>query len=117
MPTSSWVLDLSSNPPNIFNENTSENLHNALESPYPSAFWYVNQAQDDVVHNGSVSVEEMGAFMNAQHLTSVLIPRSVKYIGEFAFTNTQLTSVTIASDCVYFPTSFPEGCVVNFYPD
>jgi hypothetical protein len=117
MPTSPWVLDLSSNPPNIFNENTSEDLHNAFEPPYPSIFWYVNQAQDDVVHNGSVSIEEMGAFMNAHNLSVVLIPRSVKYIGVTAFRGTRLTSVTIASDCTYFPTSFPEGCVVNFYSD
>jgi len=30
---------------------------------------------------------------------------------------TSLTSVMIAQDCVYYPTSFPAGCVVNFYPD
>lgn len=59
----------------------------------------------------------LGAFANATKLKRVSIPRSVKYIGANAFTNTQLRSVTIASDCTYFDTSFPEGCVVNFYPD
>ena len=60
---------------------------------------------------------KLGAFANAVSLTQISIPRSCKKIGRFAFTNTQLTSVTIASDCTYFPTSFPDGCVVNFYPD
>lgn len=60
---------------------------------------------------------KLGAFANAVSLTQISIPRSCKKIGRFAFTNTQLSSVTIASDCTYYDTSFPEGCVVNFYPD
>lgn len=59
----------------------------------------------------------LGAFANASNLSQVSIPRSVKFIGKTAFRGTQLTSVTIASDCTYFDTSFPEGCAVNFYPD
>lgn len=61
--------------------------------------------------------EALGAFANATSLERVSIPKTVKYIGAEAFRNTLLTSVTIASDCTYFPTSFPDGCVVNFYPD
>ena len=60
---------------------------------------------------------KLGAFANAVSLTQISIPRSCKKIGRFAFTNTQLSSVTIASDCDYYSTSFPDGCVVNFYPD
>lgn len=56
-----------------------------------------------------------GAFAFAKQLKKIVIPSSVKYIGKEAFRNTQLTSVTIASDCTYYPTSFPEGCVINFY--
>lgn len=56
-----------------------------------------------------------GAFKNAVNLSSVSIPFSVKTIGEYAFTNTALEKVTIAPDCTYYPTSFPEGCEVSFY--
>lgn len=28
-----------------------------------------------------------------------------------------LELVTIARDCTYYPTSFPDNCTVNFYPD
>lgn len=56
-----------------------------------------------------------GAFYNATSLSKITIPYSCKYIGEYAFTNTALKKVKIAPDCTYFPTSFPEGCVVEFY--
>lgn len=59
----------------------------------------------------------IGAFCNCVSLLAVSIPRSVKKIGRFAFRNTSLTSVMIAQDCEYYPTSFPDGCTINFYPD
>ena len=60
---------------------------------------------------------DLGAFANATELVEVSIPKSVKKIGRQAFKNTKLKSVTIASDCIYYPTSFPPDCTVNFYPD
>lgn len=60
-------------------------------------------------------MENVGAFVNCTLLTSVVIPPSVKYIDYYSFWNTGLTEVTIASDCVYYPTSFPSGCTINFY--
>ena len=75
------------------------------------------------IMNGSPLISNMinrplfGAFANATQLKRISIPKSVKYIGTEAFGNTQLTSVTIASDCTYFSTSFPDGCEVHFYPD
>jgi hypothetical protein len=58
---------------------------------------------------------KMGAFIDAYELKHINIPPSVKSIGEFTFKNTQLASVTIAKDCKYYPTSFPDDCTINFY--
>ena len=113
-----WVLDLSSNPPKIYNSRGAGAVHNALEPPYPSFFWYIESVPQLRLKNGAYKeATNLGAFMHSSNLSVALIPRSVKYIGKTAFRGTQLTSVTIASDCVYFSTSFPDGCVVNFYED
>ena len=61
------------------------------------------------------TVEMSGAFYNATSLSQITIPKSVKYIGTYAFQGTNLTSVTIANDCTYSATSFPSGCTVKFY--
>lgn len=78
--------------------------------------WSIN-SNGELYNIYSPTSTKLGAFANAVSLTQISIPRSCKKIGRFAFTNTQLSSVTIASDCTYYDTSFPEGCVVNFYPD
>lgn len=57
-----------------------------------------------------------GAFANSVNLKKIVIPQSVKFIGENAFRNTLLSDVKISMDCVYFPTSFPDGCETSFYP-
>lgn len=57
----------------------------------------------------------LGAFANATNLAYVRIPPTVKKIGRYSFRNTKLTSVTIASDCEYYDTSFPDGCQIKFY--
>ena len=57
----------------------------------------------------------IGAFANDTSLTKVVIPKSVKLIGDNAFRNTALSSVKISSDCVYSQESFPDGCNVDFY--
>lgn len=59
--------------------------------------------------------ENWGAFANAKNLQHIRIPPTVKNIGKYSFINTQLKSVTIAKDCVYYDTSFPDGCVIQFY--
>lgn len=56
-----------------------------------------------------------GAFANDTSLAKVVIPQSVKFIGENAFRNTALSSVKISSDCVYSQESFPDGCKIEFY--
>lgn len=115
--TNPWVLDLSSNPPDIYNETLNEHNRNAFQPPYPQIFWYVNETENDVIHDGELDYEKMGAFCHCTELNRIIIPPTVKHIGEYAFRNTKLRSVTIASDCTYSETSFPNGCVVNFYPD
>lgn len=84
-------------------------------APFPSLLWYVTSNPNDVTHGGAKDYIEMGAFKGATNLTSIVIPRSVKRIGPEAFAGTGLTSVTIAQDCVYDTTSFPPGCIINFY--
>ena len=56
-----------------------------------------------------------GAFANDTSLAKVVIPKSVKFIGDSAFKNTALSSVKISSDCVYSQESFPESCNIQFY--
>lgn len=55
----------------------------------------------------------LGAFCYAYSLAAVSIPSTVKKIGRYSFTYTNLTSVELADDCTYYSTSFPEGCIVT----
>lgn len=49
-----WVLDTTI--PDIYTEDTVQgNLHTCFESPYPAAFWYVNQTNEDVQHLGELN--------------------------------------------------------------
>ena len=56
-----------------------------------------------------------GAFANSINLKKIVIPQSVKFIGENAFRNTSLSSVKISADCTYGSESFPDGCKIEFY--
>ena len=90
-----------------------------MEEPWPYALWRI----DPLINDGYPYHELMpdlvrkgpGAFKNAAHLTRVRIPETVKIIGKEAFRYTALRSVTIAPDCTYSETSFPEGCEVSYY--
>ena len=116
-PLAAWRIEQGVNdgfPFNRFMRDTPE-----YQSPPPPAAWRIEQG----VNNGFPfnrlmrEHDDLGAFANAHNLRYVSIPKSCKKIGRYAFRHTHLTSVTIASDCVYYDTSFPDGCVVNFYPD
>lgn len=89
----------------------------AFQAPLPKSVWRIdNQYEDGYPFNMLMpEVPAVGAFANASDLTQVSIPQSVKYIGREAFKNTKLKNVRIASDCTYFDTSFPDGCIINFY--
>lgn len=89
--------------------------HDYIIYPFPFDTWYVNE-ENMLTHTGLPEIPKTGAFMNCLSLSVVSIPESVKYIGPYAFANTVITNVKIASDCVYSTTSFPSGCIINFYP-
>lgn len=109
----SWIMDENSYPTNTDFIAIPEK---AMAQPYPHALWRITEGVNDgLPYNGLMIFEAHGAFMNAESLRQVRIPASVKHIGKWAFTNTALTKVRIASDCEYYPTSFPEGCEVELY--
>ena len=110
-PKPMWYV--SENPYDVKTAATKDYYLPCYDVPFPSPIWYTDGT--DVTHGGAKDYIEMGAFKGATNLTSVVIPRSVKKIGPEAFADTGLTEVTIANDCVYEDTSFPPGCVINFY--
>lgn len=110
--TTVWIIGSNG----LTNENFEPRIEYNMASPYPKGLWRIgtNSIPTTELLNNKI---ELGAFANATNLRQISIPKSCKKIGKETFRNTQLTSVTIASDCEYYPTSFPDGCVVNFYPD
>lgn len=104
-----WIED------NTFEQILLPTMIPRLVQPYPQGLWYVEDNQ--LKQSGLLDMVYMGAFYNCTNLRTATISPTVKSIGEYAFANTGLTSVTIASDCTYYPTSFPPGCTVNRYPE
>lgn len=88
---------------------------NYIQAPYPPFWWYVENGR--LKTPGLPAPAHTGAFYGCSQLATAHIPKSVKRIGEYAFAGTALTKVKIASDCTYYPTSFPDGCEIEFYPD
>lgn len=84
--------------------------------PYPYGKWY-RDSGGQLRTRGlpDILVDTQGAFNECPNLIYVKIPESVKSIGRYAFRDTNLKSVKIASDCTYYPTSFPIGCKIYFY--
>ena len=84
--------------------------------PYPPSMWTLNE--NDILVNSllpEILIDDQGAFNKCHNLVEVTIPKTVKSIGKWSFHETALTQVTIASDCTYYDTSFPDGCVINYY--
>lgn len=99
----------------VANEYPSYSFLELLEISEPTPYSIMTQRKNEYPIYNHLKTIDTGAFANATNLRYVRIPESVKKIGKAAFRNTALTSVTIARDCEYYPTSFPDGCVVNFY--
>lgn len=77
--------------------------------------FFTNAGTGEFLYPDDECGEYTGAFMNAHNLAHVYIPRSCTEIGKYSFTNTALEKVRIPADCIYYPTSFPPGCEVQFY--
>jgi hypothetical protein len=110
--TTKWYVDGEGN---LTNDELRELLP-PMQKPYPLSLWRVD---NEILTNELIESLplDVGAFANATQLRKVSIPKSVKKIGRYSFRNTELTSVTIARDCEYYPTSFPDNCIVRFYPE
>lgn len=104
----SWYMGSDGYPTN---DQFPELPDSAMTTPYPKALWRTDGGYP--FHELLPDVPLLGAFANATSLRTVRIPNSVKKIGRYAFRNTLLAKVTIASDCEYYPTSFPEGCIIE----
>lgn len=106
----SWILNKETH--DIYTEGTAQaKVHNALEPPYPSIFWYVEN--NNVTHAGEPVCEEMGAFAHATKLREISFPSTIRSIGPYAFTNTALKHVELPRHCEYFSTSFPSDCIID----
>ena len=105
--------------PHLLTEDMPATIPQLFITDYPDILWRV----DGTTNNGYIysplisSQTYLGAFLNIDSLRSVTIPKSCKQIGSTSFSGTGITTVTIASDCDYADSSFPEGCTVNFYPN
>lgn len=105
--------------PHLLTEDMPDEVPALYESGCPDILWRV----DGVTNNGMIysplipNMIAVGAFKDVSTLRRVVIPNSCKRIGLVSFSGTNIREAIIASDCSYSQTSFPEGCVVNFYSD
>lgn len=83
--------------------------------PYPYGKWFEKDGEITTRGMPEPLIDDQGAFNKCRNLTSVTIPESVKYIGEFAFRETKLKSVMIAMDCEFHGGSFPYNCKITYY--
>lgn len=98
----------------IVDESSGRNDNTILTDPYPASFWYLDTSNKI---NMALLPEPLplGAFARCTSFSKIVIPEATTSIGEVSFTETALIDVTIAEDCSYYPTSFPEGCEIKHY--
>lgn len=104
-----------SNVPTIIDPTLYDATNNPVKNGVSATAEEIQTFIDAITLETPPVAEYFGSFRDCNSLTSIIIPASVKEIKENAFYNTALTSVTIASDCVYSDNSFPPGCAVNTY--
>lgn len=94
-------------------QNITEDVTINNVTVYEHSSWKIEN--DKLINTDLPEVTPIGAFCNCTSLTNVSIPESVNYIGPYAFYNTKLKKIKIASDCKYYDTSFPKDCEIEFY--
>jgi len=84
--------------------------------PYPKMLPSI----EDNIAEGYPSLRLEGQYWGAfsySGTNEVEIPRSVMYICDYAFWNSEIKSVKINRHCIYFRHSFPPGCHIKPYKD
>ena len=112
-----WSIDATTNNGYPYRIDMTDFSFDLIVDPIPSFFWRMN---NNVNQGYPYLVEKdlpvLGAFGDNKNLRTVVVPRSVSYIGDYGFANTKLSAVTISEDCEYNEnTSFPTRCVINYY--
>ena len=90
-----------------------EPITSLMVRPYPPGWW--GMAGSRLTHSDLAEKTKCGAFYGCIGLKNAVIPPSVRRIGEYSFSGTDLTEVRIGRNCSYSDTSFPEDCTVSFY--
>lgn len=115
-----WITEyMTPKYPNIFwniqsnNElehNNKDWINDYMTPIYPNIFWIIEN--NNMERNQLFNYEFLGSFYNSM-LLNIVISSTVRKIGERAFYNTQLSTVTIPTNCEYSKNSFPIGCKIN----
>ena len=112
-----WKMKADKNHGYPYNRDVEAFDFDLIVKPIPFFYWTVSRAHNNGYASLGVGWQPVyiGAFTYATNVTNVSIPRSVNFIGEYAFRNTQIAEVTIDRTCTRSDTSFPKDCDVNFY--
>lgn len=104
-------------------------IYNDILESYPSFGVQVDNVLTDIPKAMMTCIEKyktgypsyrksdimFGTFADTSKLQEVIIPKSVKFIADYAFYNSSIKTVTISKDCIYGEHSFPEECKIKFY--
>lgn len=58
----------------------------------------------------------VGACVDCVNLSTIVLPLSLDEIGYYTFRNTNIHSATFAVDCIRHPMSFPDDCMLSYFP-
>ena len=95
---------------NELEHNNKDWINDYMTPIYPNIFWIIEN--NNMERNQLFNYKFLGSFYNSM-LLNIVIPSTVRKIGERAFYNTQLSTVTIPTNCEYSKNSFPIGCKIN----